>query len=296
MMRTVLTWVFIASSLLLVGGCSFIKSFTEREDSTITEDVVYQEALDQLNDNQFILAVETLQRLESDFPFGKYAYSAQLALIYAHFETDEEELADAAASRFIRLHPNHPNVDYAWYMRGRATFPKPSSAFQSMFNTDLSKRDTKQAQTAYVHFSELVRRYPNSQYAPDAIKRMEYLRNLLARYEINIANYYMSRDAWLAAANRARYVIENFQQSPSMPDALAILIQSYHQLGMAELEASSLAVLRQNFPDYPALTESGFNYDYYVKDSTSLIGLTTFGLIDTSKPPGFDTRSQYGRY
>lgn len=259
--------------------------------NNLSETAIYEKAQSHLRRSDYILATEALQQLEADFPFGKYANSAQLALIYAYFKSDEPLLADSAAARYIRLHPNHPNVDYAYYMRGLINFPKPTTLFQSALGTDLSKRDMETTRSSFVYFSELTRLFPESQYAPDAIKRMEYLRNLLARHEINVANYYLDRGAYLAAANRGRYVIENFQKSPAVPDALAIMIQSYQSLQMTDLSQQSLVILRQNFPSYAAFNEKGeFNYSFYRRKTKSLIGTLTFGLIDFSRPPGFDNR------
>lgn len=263
----------------------------------LNEQKLYERAQKNIKQKDYLSATQALQKLESDFPFGKYANSAQLALIYAYYKSDDVALADSAASRFIRLHPNHPNVDYAYYMRGLSSFPKAGSLFQSALGTDISKKSTKAAQTSFVQLSELARRFPNSQYAPDALKRLEYLRNLIARSEINIANYYLERKAYIAAANRGRYVVENYQRTPAVPDALAVMIQAYSQLGMSELANDSLTVLKTNYANYPALNGDGsFNFKHYMKGTKSLTGLLTFGLIDTSTPPGFDSRERYGKF
>ena len=291
--RLPITHLLLILSLGLFG-CSSTKKV---EFAQLTEKKLYERAQSDLKGKNYISATEALQRLESDFPFGKYANSAQLALIYAYYKSEELPLADSAAARFMRLHPNHPNVDYAYYMRGLIAFPKRGSLFQAVMQTDISEKNTKAAQTAFVQFSELVRRFPNSQYAPDALKRLEYLRNILARSEINIANYYLHREAYIAAANRGRYVVENYQRTPAVPDALAVMVQSYQQLGMTDLANDSLAVLKSNYPDYPALNEDGsFNFKHYRKGTNSLVGLLTFGLIDNSRKPGFDTREQYGEF
>ena len=292
MIRIPLQIAMIIAIALTVSACA-----TNRNSiSGLSEQGLFETAQQQLRKNRFILAVETLEKLEADFPFGKYANSAQLALIYAYYKTDEYALADASASRFIRLQPNHPNVDYAYYMRGLAAFPRPATMFQAAFNTDLSKRDIKTPRASFVYFSELTRRFPESSYSADALQRMEYLRNLFARYEMNAANYYLDRKAYIAAANRARYVVENYQQTPAVPDALAMMIQSYTELNMTELAANSLATLQLNYPDYPALKGDEFDYNYYRQGTRSVVGTLTFGLIDNSKPPGFDTREQYGKF
>jgi outer membrane protein assembly factor BamD len=290
---------FLILGFLILGlgltSCSSNKN--KNPFANYTEQKLYEVAQGHLKGNRFTLAIEAFQQLESDFPFGKYANSAQLSLIYAYFKSGEPALAESAASRFIRLQPNHPNVDYAYYLRGLTAFPKSGTLFQSAFGSNLSQKDMGSTQKSFIRFSELVQRFPESQYAPDAAKRMEYLRNLLARSEINIANYYLERRAFLAAANRGRYVVENFQKTPAVPDALAIMIQSYQALDMPNLAEDSLAVLRLNYPNYPALTaDGGFNYSFYKEGTRSLAGTFTFGLIDYSRPPGFDTREQYGKY
>lgn len=283
-------WVFA----LVLAGCS---NQSKKSLDDLSEQKLYETAQNHLKNRRYLLAIEALQELEADYPFGKYANSAQLALIYAWYRSNELALVTAAANRYIRLHPNHPNVDYAWYMRALAAFPRNSDLFQRTLGTDLSLRDVKSARTAFVQFSDLVSRFPDSDYAPDAIKRMEYLRNLLARAEVQAGNYYMEREAYVAAANRARHVLENYQLSTAIPDALALLVQSYHYLGMDSLATDSLKILALNYPDYPALNDDGsFNYNYYREGTGSLIGTLTFGLIDRSKAPGFDTRKQYGGF
>ena len=136
---------------LIVAGCSGGSSKKDGFTNTV-EQKLYESAQGYLRRNQFISAVEALQKLESDFPFGRYANSAQLALIYAYYKSDEFPLAISAANRYIRLHPNHPNVDYAYYMRGLASFPRPASLFQSVFGTDFSKRDMKSPRTSFIQF------------------------------------------------------------------------------------------------------------------------------------------------
>jgi outer membrane protein assembly factor BamD len=282
-------------SVIALQSCSSNKN--KNPFSNYNEQKLYEVAQGHLKGNRFVLAVEALQQLESDFPFGKYANSAQLSLIYAYYRSSEPALAESAAARFIRLQPNHPNVDYAYYLRGLTAFPKADTLFQSAFGSDLSQKDMDSTQKAFIRFSELVDRFPESQYAPDAAKRMEYLRNLLARSEVNVANYYLDRGAYLAAANRGRYVVENFQKSPAVPDALAVMVQSYNALNMPLLAEDSLSILKLNYPEYPALTKEGeFDFDYYRQGTKSLVGALTFGLIDYSRQPGFDTREQYGQF
>ena len=146
-------------------------------------------------------------------------------------------------------------------------------------------------------FNDLLTRFPNSQYAPDARKRMVYLRNLLARYEIHVANYLFKRGAWLAAANRGRYVVENFQGAPAMPDALAVMVEAYYLMELDELSDKALSVLKANYPDYPSLNKDGtFQYQTNMENERrSWLNVATAGLLGSQAPIGFDTRKFYGK-
>ncbi|MGQ9425501.1 outer membrane protein assembly factor BamD [Gilvimarinus sp. F26214L] len=260
-----------------------------------TERELYETAQRQLRTQQWDLAISNLQRLEDNFPFGTYAEQAQLELIYGYYRNFDFEASIAAAERFIRLHPRHRNVDYAYYMRGLASFDQSRGFFDRFLPTDMSQRDPGAARESFGYFNQLLTLFPDSQYAPDAEKRMVYLRNLLARYEIHVANYYFKRGAYLAAVNRGRYVVENFQQTPAVPDALAVMVQGYKLLGLDDLQQSTLAILTENYPEHPALTEDGqFNFQFSTAaDERSWLSRLTFGLFDKREPPGFDSRSVY---
>jgi outer membrane protein assembly factor BamD len=189
------------------------------------------------------------------------------------------------------LHPQHPNVDYAYYMKGLSSFVEGQGLFERYMPTDLTKRDPGAARQSFADFSQLVTRYPDSMYAADARKRMIYLRNLLARYEVHVANYYFLRGAYLAAANRGRYVVENFQRTPAVPDALAVMVQAYKLLGMDDLANDALITLRSNYPTYPALDANG-ELILNINQERSWINKITLGLFDEPAPPGFDTREE----
>lgn len=285
-------FILIVASVILLAACS---SQEETGQNYTTEKDFYEAAQRQLDNRQWQLAITNLQALESNFPFGTYAEQAQLELIYAYYRNYEPEASAAAADRFIRLHPQHRNVDYAYYMKGLASFTEGTGMFERFLPTDLTQRDPGAARQSFAHFSQLLARFPNSQYAPDARKRMIYLRNLLARYEIHVANYYMKRGAFVAAANRGRYVVENFQQSPAVPDALAVMVQSYHTLHLDDLAKNALLTLQTNYPDYPALNADGsFNFQHSSRlGDRSWLSYATLGLFDKKDPPGFDTRELY---
>jgi outer membrane protein assembly factor BamD len=253
---------------------------------------MYEEAQRYLRNESFDLAVRQLQLLESRYPFGKYAEQAQLELIYAHYNAYEHEAAVEAADRFIRLHPQHPNVDYAYYMKGLAAYTGTEDIFSRFLPTDEAERDTSQAKEAFAEFAQLVARYPDSPYAADAKARMVHLRNLLARHEILVANYYFRRGAYMAAANRGRYVVEHFQHTPAVGDGLAVMAQGYILLGLNDLARDSIDVLALNYPSHPSLNDDGEFVSSYTLDGLqrNWINKATFGLFFPPTPPQFDNR------
>lgn len=282
-------------ALTLVIGLNACSSNKERTVRGSEQDV-YQRAQGYLKSGSWELSIETLQALEENFPFGTYAEHGQLELIYAHFRAGNHEAAQASAERFIRLHPQHSNVDYAFYMRGIASFYN-QTALTGFMGQDVTKRDAGTAKESFNYFSQLLNQFPNSIYTYDAKKRMLFLRNTLARSEINVANYYFKRGAYLAAANRGRWVLENFQETPAIPDALAVMAQAYNLLGMPELSDDAVRVLALNYPSYPALTEDGqFDFQYARAQKRSWVSWVTFGLFDKRPTVKFDTRRQYNAF
>lgn len=241
-------------ALTLVAGCA---SWGKEQDKTRdwSAERLYEEAKLNMENGDYETAIDYYQKLESRFPFGRLAQQAQLDIAYAYYKYDEPASAIAATDRFIKLHPRHPNVDYAYYLKGLVHFTQGRSFFDRFFPRDMSLRDPGAARESFEAFSELVRRFPNSRYAEDASQRMVYLKNMLAQHEIHIANYYMRRGAYVAAANRARYVVENFQRTPVIPEALTVMAKAYTVMGLDELAADSVRVLRLNYPNYEGLSE-----------------------------------------
>lgn len=288
-----LKYALILLLSLTLWGCS---SNDEQPDiaADAGEEQIYSDAQRYLSGSNFDLAVKSLQLLESRYPFGKYAEQAQLELIYAHYSGYEHEAAVEAADRFIRLHPQHPNVDYAFYMKGLAAYTGNEDLFARFLPTDLAKRDTSQAKEAFAEFAQLLSRFPDSPYSTDAKARMVSLRNMLARHEITVANYYLRRGAYLAAANRGRYVVENFQRTPAVADGLAIMAQGYQLLGLNDLAQDSIDVLALNYPEHPSVGANGKFISKYAKGGLerSWINRASLGLFDPPVPPQFDNRPE----
>jgi outer membrane protein assembly factor BamD len=293
--------ILLLLSLSFTSGCSWLGWGDDEPTEEVTEDFTerdfYEKIQISLNSGNWTLAITNLQLLESQFPFGKYAEQAQLELIYAHFKAADYESSIASAERFIRLHPQHNNVDYAFYLKGLSEISQASGFFDSFLPTDNSKRDIGSARSAFATLTEFLTRFPKSPYAADSRKRLINLRNQLGRAEIHVANYYFSRKAYLAAANRGRFVVENFQQTPAVPDGLAVMAQGYKMLGMQELSDNAVQVLAANYPEHPSLDNNGvFDFDKrLLGNENALMGKITLGLIDRVQPPAFDTRKIFNK-
>jgi outer membrane protein assembly factor BamD len=215
---------------------------------------LYTEAKSELGDGNYEKAIKLYEKLESRYPYGRYAQQAQLEIAYAYYKDKDVASATAAADRFIKLHPNHPSVDYAYYLRGLASFNDDLGLFGSYTGQDLTERDPKASREAFQAFKDLVTRFPDSKYTPDSIQRMNYLVNALASHEVHVARYYMKRSAFVAAANRAQYALKNYPQAPANEEGLLILVQAYDKLGMTDLRDDAERVLKTNFPKSKYLT------------------------------------------
>lgn len=234
---------------LFSTGCSFISSFLPEEtDKTKSWSAskLYAEAKANLSEGEYKSAIELYEKLEARYPHGAYAQQAQLETAYAYFKFEEPESAIAAADRFIKLHPRHANVDYAYYLRGLITFPARKSVFEFIFPQDESKRDPNSSLESFNYFGELLRKFPNSKYSKDAVLRMRYLRNKVAKHELHVANYYMRREAYVAAVDRASYVVEHYQQTPAISEALLIMVDAYNKLDQPRLAQDAQRVYDLN--------------------------------------------------
>jgi len=231
----------------LLSGCS--SRGKDERDSTSGAGELYKRGKNSMETGNFSNAIQYYENLEARFPFSNETKQAQLDLIYSYYKDRQIEATVDAATTFERENPTHPRVDYALYMRGLAYFSGESSWYHRLFNVDLSKRPPKNVQESYSVFAQLVQRFPDSAYAADARQRMIFLRNRLADYELHVARFYMQRGAWLAAANRSIYAIEQYDGAPVVTEALGIMAQAYDQLGMTDMADDARRVRAAGSPD-----------------------------------------------
>ena len=213
------------------------------------EKIYYDQAQRRMTAKNFFGAIESLEAIETMYPFGKYAEQAQVELIYANFMNSDNEASHAAAEKFIRLHPRHPNIDYAYFMKGLSSYTRDDTLMVRVTNTDLSNRDISGAKQSFAELTEFLTRFPESQYAPYAKQRNVYLRNMIARNELAAADYYQSIDAHVAAVRRAKYVIENIPNSSENFRALKVLEKSYDALGYEDLRQDIVKIIELNYSD-----------------------------------------------
>ncbi len=210
------------------------------------EQIYYDLAQRRMKANNYFSAIEALQAIETNYPFGRYAEQAQSELIYAYYMNGEDEASHEAAEKFIRLNPRHPNIDYAYFMRGISSYTRDKGIFARVFKRDLSDRDISGAKQAFGELSEFLTRFPQSQYAPYASQRLIYLRALIAKSELVAAEYYLRRKAYVAALRRAKYVIENIPNTSETIRALKIARECYKELGYFELMEDIDSVILMN--------------------------------------------------
>lgn len=240
---------------LLLVSCSYFKGSKEDVTEDWSAERLYAEARGALDSGNYPKAIEYYHKLEGRFPFGVYGQQALLDLSYAYFKNEDTDSAVATAERFIKLYPQNVHVDYAYYLKGLANFERGKGFTERYLPIDAAQRDPASALQAFQDFSEMVRLFPDSQYADDAKQRMVYLRNLLADHEVQVANYYMRRGAYIAAVNRSRYVVEKYPKTPAVPDALVIMAKAYKIMEMNDLSDDALRVLELNYPNHPGIYE-----------------------------------------
>ncbi|WP_421840987.1 outer membrane protein assembly factor BamD [Marinobacter algicola] len=275
-MRSVVRLLLVTTAALFISACAS----NDKQEEVLPEQTYYENARDAMNSGNFNEAEQNLDYLETYYPFGRYAEQAQLDLIYARYQNLDLEGARAAADRFLRLNPQSDHADYALYMRGLASYNLDIGLAARYFPVDVSARDPGEQRQAFRDFSELLNRYPSSEYAPDARQRMIAIRNRLAELELYAARYYISREAYIAANNRARYIIENYSTTPSVEEALIILAETFRFMDLKKGATDAVAILKENFPDSTAFNESGeFQPDILKREDRSLSSVVTFGLM-----------------
>jgi outer membrane protein assembly factor BamD len=245
--------------VLFLSACGLLPK-TVQDSKNWSASKYYSEAKTELNEGNYAGAVKLFEQLEARYPYGRYAQQAQLEIAYAYYKDSEQASAIAAADRFIKLHPNHANVDYAYYLKGLANFNDDLGLMgivtEKILNQDMSERDPKASRESFENFKELVTRFPKSKYTPDAVQRMKHLVNVVALNEVQVARYYMKRGGYIAAANRAQYALKEYPQTPATEEALFIMIKAYDALGMTDLRDDAARVMRKNFPESRFLADS----------------------------------------
>jgi outer membrane protein assembly factor BamD len=244
--------LLLMAFIVSLAGCATVD---EQDTSKWSAARFYKEAQTAIKYKNYETAISHLESLEGQFPYGPYAEQAGLDLAYVYLLAGETESSIAAADRFIKTHPQHKDVDYAYYLRGLALFEENRSFIYETFNQNPNHRNAEGARRSFQYFAELVRKFPNSKYSKDAQQRMIHLRNRLAAYEVYVARFYLERDAYVAASNRAKYVVENYNDTPAVGDALVIMVQSYRKMGMDKLANDSLRVLMLNYPGHPGIVK-----------------------------------------
>ncbi len=237
---------------IILAGCA---SDPTSETEGWSAERLYSAAKEALLNEDYENAIKYYGLLEAHYPFEKIAQQAQLETIYAHYKFEEPESALVAADRFIKLYPRDPHIDYVYYLKGLVNFELNQGTLNRFLPLDRSQRDQSRALKSFDDFAVLLKQFPQSKYTQDARQRMLYLRNILADYEINVAKFYLQRGAYLAAANRAKTVIESYQRTPAVPKALVILAKAYKIMALNDLSDNAMRVLKLNYPDDQGIVE-----------------------------------------
>lgn len=248
--------VFILCLSLFLQACNSFSDEKKGEYAGWTEEQFISASKEALANEKYKKAIKLLEQLDSRYPFGPHSAQTQLDLTYAYYKNGDSEAALASADRFIKTHPRHQNVDYAYYLKALINFNREMGFIDRYVPSDSTQRDTLFTETAYQSFNELVRRFPNSQYVADSKQRMVFLRNAIARHELHVARFYMDREAYVAAANRANYILQNFPNTPAVPYALEIQVKAYEILGLQELADNSERIYQYNYPEGPEFPEA----------------------------------------
>ena len=240
----------VVGVMVSVAGCSSSDDAEEQAAlANMGAQQMYQQAQQNMQAGNFSAASNTLSALDSRYPFGPLSHQVQLDLIYSYYKSGKIDETVATIDRFIRLNPNHADVDYAFYMRGLTNMEADNNLFQEMVGIDNTDRDPTKSKQAFDDFRRLIQQFPDSKYAADARKRMVFIKNRLAKYEVAIARFYMRREAYIAAANRGKYILEHYPDSNQVQQALEIMVECYDQLELTELKDNAMKTLKLNFPN-----------------------------------------------
>ena len=240
-------WFCVALMALMAAGCGLLPDVKD-ETAGWNAEQLYKNAHEAMLDGNYTRAVKLFDTLEARYPYGRYAQQAILEGAFANWRQNEQAAATAACDRFIRTYPNHPNVDYAYYLKGLVYFREDQGLFGYVYELDLSERDPKQMRESFTAFKDLVEKFPDSRYAEDARLRMHYLTNALGMYEVHVASYYYSRGAYVAAASRAQAALVNHPRTPSNEIALDLMVKSYQKLGLTQLADDARRILEKTYP------------------------------------------------
>jgi outer membrane protein assembly factor BamD len=236
-------------AVLSLAACSSVEDDQRKLVENQGASALYKNAKKSMDAGNFSVAAQILSGIDSKFPFGPLSHQVQLDLIYSYYKTGDIEQTLATIDRFVRLNPNHADVEYALYMRGVTNMEQDNNLFQEVFGVDRSDRDPSKSREAFEDFRRLIEKHPDSKYAADAKQRMLHIKNRLAKYEIEVGRFYMRRQAWVAAANRGRYVLEYFPDTEQVQPALEIMVSSYNELGLDELKNNAIKTLMLNYPE-----------------------------------------------
>ncbi len=241
-----LAGMMACSTLFLLPGCG---STPEDEFAKVNVEKLYADAREEAADGNFEAAIKRYEKVEARASGTLLAQQAQLDMAFAYYKTGEKALALAKIERFMRLNPSNPAIDYALYLQGIINFNDDLGVFGWLSKQNIAERDQQASRDAYESFKQLIERFPNSKYAPDARLRMNYVVNSLASGEVAVARFYFKKGAYLAAANRAQFAVSEFKNSPSSEEALFIMVKSYDKLAMKDLRDDTLRILKANFPN-----------------------------------------------
>jgi outer membrane protein assembly factor BamD len=256
-LRRLLACLAILLAAVSIGGCNLLPEVKDAY-ANLTAEQLNRQAKDAMSEGNYTKAVKLYEALEARFPYGRFAQQAILEGAYANYRIGETATAIAACDRFIRTYPNHPSVDYAYYLKGLVYFREDQGLIGYVYELDLSEREQKSMRESFLAFKDLVAKFPDSKYAQDSLERMRYLSNSLALYDVKVARYYYNRGAYVAAINRAQTALVSYPRTPAEEDALDVLIKSYDKLGLTQLRDDKQQILRLTFPNSQYFAETPY--------------------------------------